>query len=124
MTASKLLAAALLTSGLFVFSPAANAQDKPALTPGIVEQLDLASTLANYGLERRDPLLLLAAARLMKTITADSAPVAPAIGADELIEKAKEIAGSESDIEALADDIAAESSRGLCYGPGTVYGCF
>ena len=124
MTVSKLLAAALLTSGILGFGPAAIAQDKPALTPGIVEQLDLASTLANYGLERKDPLLLLAAARLMKTITPDGAPSASALGADELIEKAKEIAGPDSEIEALADDIAAESSRGLCYGPGTVYGCF
>lgn len=103
------------------------AQDKPAqggqaLTPGIVEQLDVVSKLTNYGIERKDPLLLLAAARLATTVAPEAAASADALGADALIAKAREIGGA--GIDALADAVASESSRGLCHGPGTVYGCF
>ena len=117
------VAAAAMLSALS-FSLPALAQEKPALTPGIVEQLDLASKLTNYGVERNDPLLLLAAARLMTTVGPQAAASAPAMSAEDLIAKAKSLAGDDADIGALADAIAAESARGLCYGSGTVYGCF
>lgn len=102
----------------------ASAQDEPQLTPGIVEQLDLASKLTNYGVERNDPLLLLAAARVIATVASDPAAPAPAMSVDDLLAKAKTIAGDKGGIAALADEIASETSRGLCHGPGTVYGCF
>ena len=100
------------------------AEDKPQLTPGIVEQIDLASKLTNYGVERNDPLLLLAAARLIATVAPDPAAPTPALSASELVEKAKAIAGGKGEIAAFADQVASEIPRGLCYGSGTVYGCF
>jgi hypothetical protein len=100
------------------------AEDKQQLTPGIVEQIDLASKLTNYGVERNDPLLLLAAARLIATVAPDPAAPTPALSASELVEKAKAIAGGKGEIATLADQVASEIPRGLCYGPGTVYGCF
>lgn len=103
---------------------AVQAQDAPRITPAIAEQLHVASTLTNYGVARNDPLLLLAAARILKTINADGVAAASALGPDELIARAKEIAGSDSELIGIADDIAAEGGRGLCYGPGTRYGCF
>lgn len=121
MNINSIVAAGLLAA--FAAQPAL-AQDKPVLTPGIVEQLDLASKLTNYGLERSDPLLLLAAARLMTTVAPDAAASQPALGAEELIGKAREMAGGKEAIGVVADDIESEVSRGLCYGSGTVYGCF
>ncbi len=100
------------------------AQDSKALTPGIVEQLDLASKLTNYGMERNDPILLLAAARLMTTVSPEGVEAQPAMGAADLIAKAKEISGDNGSVTTLADEIESEVSRGLCYGSGTVYGCF
>ena len=117
------LVAAGMLAAILPVAPAL-AQDRPALTPGIVEQLDLASKLTNYGLERNDPFLLLAAARVIATVSPEAAAPQPPLGADELIARAREMAGSQQSVAAAADDIAAEVSRGLCYGPGTVYGCF
>lgn len=119
----KIVAAALMLSALSFGMPAI-AQEKPNLTPGIVEQLDLASKLTNYGIERNDPLLLLAAARIMATIGPEAAASTPPLSADDLIGKAKAIANGNAEIAKLADEIASETSRGLCYGSGTVYGCF
>lgn len=115
------MAAGIVAAMLAGVTPA-SAQEKRALTPGIVQQLDLVSRLTNYGLERKDPLLLLAAARLSNTLAPEAAAAADALGADQLLAKAKEMGGA--DIDAMADAIASESSRGLCHGPGTVYGCF
>jgi len=103
---------------------AALAQDKMELTPGSVEQLDLAATLTNYGIERNDPLLLLAAARILKTLDPAAAESATAMSADDLIAKAREIAGGKNGVDAVAAAITGETSKGLCHGPGTVYGCF
>lgn len=114
----------LAASAVSLASAPAAAEDKPQLTSGIVEQIDLAAKLTNYGVERNDPLLLLAAARLIATVSPDPAAPAPALSATELVEKAKSIAGGKGEISTLADQIAAEIPRGLCYGPGTVYGCF
>jgi len=102
----------------------AAAQDKPQMTPGIVEQIDLAAKLTNYGMERNDPVLLLAAARLIATVAPDAAAPATAMSAEDLVAKAKAIAGGKAEVATLADQIASEIPRGLCYGPGTVYGCF
>lgn len=118
------VAFALAASAISLASGPAAAEDKPQLTPGIVEQIDLAAKLTNYGIERNDPLLLLAAARLIATVSPDPAAPTPALSATELVEKAKSIAGGKGEITALADQVASEIPRGLCYGPGTVYGCF
>jgi hypothetical protein len=122
MSISKLLAASAVAFGFLAF-PAA-AQDKMALTPGAVEQIDLAAKLTNYGIARNDPLLLLAAAKVIAALDADSAPDAPAMGTEDLVAKARELGGGNAAIGSLADEIDGEASRGLCHGPGTVYGCF
>ena len=118
---------AIVAAGMFVAASIvapALAQDNKALTPGIVEQLDLASKLTNYGMERSDPILLLAAARLMTTVAPEGVEAQPAMGAADLIAKAKEMASGNGSVTALADEIESEVSRDLCYGSGTVYGCF
>ena len=107
-----------------VTNSVAFAEDKKALTPGIIEQIDIASKLTNYGVERNDPLLLLAAAKMIVTLSPNAAASASPLTPAELIEKAKSVYGSSTDIAKLADEISEEVSRGLCYGPGTYYGCF
>jgi hypothetical protein len=120
----RLAAPVVVALGLLGFVSAGTAEEAPKMTPAVAEQLDLASTLTNYAVARNDPLLMLAAARLLKGITADGVAAAPAMSPDDLVAKAKEVAGSDSELGAVADDIAAEGGRGLCYGPGTYYGCF
>ena len=122
MKMKSLVAAGMLATTL-PLAPAL-AQEKQPLTPGIVEQLNLASKLTNYGLEREDPFLLLAAARLLSTIDPAAAASQEPISAEELIAKAREMSGDRQSVNLVADDVEEEVSRGLCYGPGTVYGCF
>jgi len=100
------------------------AQDKMALTPGSVEQIDLAAKLTNYGVARNDPILLLAAARVLATLDKEAAEAAAPMSARELAAKAKELAGADAALGKLADTVSEESARGLCHGPGTYYGCF
>lgn len=117
----KFLTAAVVLAAVVVASPG-QAQEAE-LTPGIVEQIDIAAKLTNYGMERQDPLLLLAAAKVLAGLTPDAAAGAPAMSTEELLAKAREFASDDA-IGSLADAISDEATRGLCYGPGTVYGCF
>ncbi len=100
------------------------AEEKKTLTPGIVEQIDIAAKLTNYGVERSDPLLLLAAAKLIATLSPEAATSTAPLTPAELVEKARSVSAGSAEIARLANDISAEVSRGLCYGPGTYYGCF
>jgi len=100
------------------------AQDKMALTPGSVEQIDLAAKLTNYGVARNDPILLLAAARVLATLDKEAAEAAAPMSARELAAKVKELAGADAALGKLAHAVSEESARGLCHGPGTYYGCF
>ncbi len=122
MNMLKLVAAAAAAAVLLV-SPSL-AQDEIKLTPGVVEQIDMAAKLTNYGVARNDPLLLLAAARLIATLDGDRAADAEPMGAGDLVAKAKELGSDNPAIGSLAEMIDGEASRGLCHGPGTVYGCF
>ena len=121
MNVTKVLPAA---AAVFLFALPAMAQEEMQLTPGAVEQIDLVAKLTNYGMARNDPLLLLAAARIIATIDGERAADAEPMGTADLVAKAKELAGDNPAIGPLADMIEGEASRGLCYGPGTVYGCF
>lgn len=114
------IAAASLLAGLSVSFAAEPAKPVP---PAVTEQINLASKLADYGVAHNDPLLLIAAARVMKTMS-PAAAAAQKLSPDDMLKKAKELAGNRQDLKELADDVAAESSKGLCPGPGTVYGCF
>ena len=115
-------AAAAVLATIAIASPG-QAQDAE-LTPGIVEQIDIAAKLTNYGVERSDPLLLLAAAKLIATLSPEAATSTSPLTPAELVDKARSVSAGSAEIAKLADDISAEVSRGLCYGPGTYYGCF
>ena len=121
MNVKMIVAAGFVAVASFV-APAA-AQDNKPLTPGIAEQFDLASKLTNYGIVRNDPILLLAAARLMRTVAPEVAESQPPLGPTELIAKAREMASGNQAVTALADEIDSEVSRDRCYN-SEFYGCF
>lgn len=103
-------------------APPAKAQDLE-LTPAIVEQINLVAKLTDYGVAREDPLLLLAAARMLADLE-DAIPAsAEPIGREVLVAKARQLAGDQP-LDDLISAISEEASRGLCHGPGTYYGCF
>lgn len=103
-----------------------------------VDRLALALRLAAYGDREKDPIALLAAARILKQTPstdgkrekevtgeaaekAKDAPKKPMdaapLAAEDLLKKAQELAGDDVHIKALAQAIEAEKSRGATRGP-------
>jgi hypothetical protein len=95
------------------------AEDKPAaITPAAVEQIQLVDTLARYGVARQDPIMLIAAARLAKSMSADApAPSAKIPSVDEMLDSAKGFAAGDGYVLSLIDDVRAAQSKAYCYGP-------
>ncbi len=94
------------------------------LTPAAIEQINLADKLTNYGIARKDPLLLIAAAQLLKSISMDPVAAQMGMSSDDILNKARGYAAKRQDLIGLIDDIAAAKTKGLCYGATTRYGCF
>jgi len=94
------------------------AQTPTTPTPAAIEQMELAATLARYGEERQDPVLMLAAARIAKNIS----PEAP-VGDDtlptmnEMLDQAAEYAGDNDYISAEVNTLRTQQSKAYCYGP-------
>lgn len=86
------------------------ANDAPSA--GLIEQLALSNKLIALGDARKDPLLLIAAARIQKTL--DNQAIA-ALVADtatrSLLDRARQYAGNRKDLIGLVDDIAAQKSK-------------
>jgi len=115
LSISKMLFVSALALGA-VF-PAA-AEDKAGdLTPAAAEQIVLVSALARYGEARHDPILLIAAARLAKGVTADAPPAAAKLPTmEELLADATEFADGDEFVLGLVADVRATQSKGYCYG--------
>lgn len=114
----RLLPAALLT--LCLALPVA----AEPLTP--VQTAALSARLYAAGVEAADPVLMLAAARLRKTIApepimraaegGESGTDAP-LGWEAMAEAAADLAGDDPAILGLIDDLRAEGSKGVASGP-------
>jgi hypothetical protein len=93
----------------------------------------LARQLARLGEQRKDPVLLIAAARLLQesagkvtspdkpeSSTGEGASTKPAVdtSAAALLASAKKLAAGRADLVALADETAAAGTRGAVDGPG------
>lgn len=87
------------------------ADDAPSA--GLIEQLELANKLIALGDARKDPLLLIAAARIQKSLD-NQAIAAPAADAAtrSVLDRARLYAGNRKDLIGLADDVAAQKSKG------------
>lgn len=105
------LAASVLNLGV-----AFAAEEKPAeggLTPAVVEQMDVANKLIALGDARKDPVLLIAAARLQKSLSAEAAGnPTESTAPNAVLERAKKLAAGRKDLIGLADDVAAQKTKG------------
>lgn len=120
----KRLAIALSAIAFAATVATAEAQQNNAapISPAAVEQIVLAQNLAALGAARKDPLLLLAAAQIRAGLDQTPIPEAATFQSlDDILKQAKEYAAGREDLIALADDIAAGTSRG--WQPGGSY-CF
>ncbi len=86
------------------------AEDTPSA--GLIEQVALANRLIALGDARKDPLLLIAAARIQKGLDnqAIALPVADA-SIRSVLDRARHYAGKRKDLIGLADDIAAQKTK-------------
>jgi len=110
-----------------------NVDRKSAETSPEVQAVDTmlaADTLARHALARRDPLTLIAAAKVKKELGAQAlkakgdaeTPDKPdARAPDALLARARELAKDRKDLLALADDVAKAGARGAVDGPKERY---
>ena len=112
---SKLVALSAAT--LMAFNAGnALAQDEKGLSPATVQQLELVNRLVALGDARKDPLLLLAAASIQKNMGTDSASLpTQSTAPEEVIARAKAMAGSRKDIAAIADEVGASKPKGASW---------
>lgn len=107
----------VVVGGVFVVSAGlAFAEEKtaaPSLSPAVIEQMDLANKLIALGDARKDPLLLIVAAKLQKNFGAEAAG-APTQSVDtkEVLERAKKLSAGNKELIGIADDVAAQKSKG------------
>lgn len=106
--------AALLCAGMggALAQDAKNTASKEA-TAAVAEQAELARKLIAYGDARHDPILLLAAARLHRSLSESAAPESTqGFQTDAVLARAKKDAKGNKEIIGVADDIAAMKPRG------------
>ena len=109
---------AVLAGGLLAMNMgvAFSGEGKPAeagLTPAVVEQLDVANKLIALGDARKDPILLIAAAKLQKSLNPEAAGnPAQSTATNDVLDRAKKLASGRKDLIGLADDVAAQKSKG------------
>ncbi len=109
---------AVLAGGLLAMNVgmAFAGEDKAAeggLTPAVVEQLNLANKLIALGDARKDPVLLIAAAKLQKSLSSEAAgSPAQSAATNDVLERAKKLSAGRKDLIGLADDVAAQKTKG------------
>lgn len=100
----------------------------PALadTPSPVKVAELSARLYAMGVEQSDPLLILSAARLRKTLAPVASDRAATMGTpgegtpltwEEMLASAEALADGDEALAGLIDDIRAETTKGVASGP-------
>jgi hypothetical protein len=103
---------ALLATGVLSTASA----EEQGLTPAAIAQMDLVNQLIAYGDARKDPVLLIAAAKLQKSISPTGAAESTESHAPaDVLARAKTYAAGDKTLEGLAEDVAAASSKGYHY---------
>ncbi|TLS78251.1 hypothetical protein FE236_00385 [Mariprofundus erugo] len=107
------LSSALLLGGMNLAVAGDKKEEAKGISPAAIEQLNMINKLVALGDARHDPLLLIAAAKLQKEMS-DEAVGAPnkSVATDDVLARAKSLANGRKDIAGLADDVAAEKSKG------------
>ena len=108
---------ALSAATLMAFhAGSALAQDEKGLSPATVQQLELVNRLVALGDARKDPLLLLAAASIQKSMGTDSASLpTQSTAPEEVLARAKAMANGRKDIAAIADEVGATKPKGASW---------
>jgi hypothetical protein len=139
VTVGGILAAAVVSGPVWAAEKKASGPNRApakASSPGseAVAQVALAEELARYGREKKDPLALLAAARIKQAVgdnpterkketkggTGEATKTATdSTSVAALVDQAKALAGGRPDIVALADEVAKSDTRGRVSGPGS-----
>jgi hypothetical protein len=101
----------VLNTGISFAEEAKKAEQGPS--PAVIEQIDIANKLIALGDARKDPLLLIAAAKIQKSLGAEAAstPTQSTSTAD-VLERAKKLSSGRNDLTGIADDVAAQKSKG------------
>ena len=106
------LGTAILLGGMNAAVASDHKTKAKGMNAAVVEQANIINKLIDLGDARKDPILLLAAAKLQKTM---SDKVAPASGESsatkDVLARAREAANGRKDIAGIADDIAAAKSK-------------
>ncbi len=108
---------ALIAATLCVAIPMpAFASDEPAPSPGMMQQALLSEELIALGMERNDPILMLAALRLRATLD-DTTVSAGGAFTDKktVIAAAKKAAAGQDQLLMLIEDAEIEKGRLFCY---------
>ncbi len=88
------------------------AQDEKTLSPAVVQQLDLINRLVALGDARRDPILLLAAASIQKSLGTDAETLpAKSTAPEEILARAKALSLGRKDLMDLAEDVGATKAK-------------
>jgi hypothetical protein len=94
------------------------AQNQEAQSPAVLEQIQLASTLARYGEARRDPILMLAAAKIAKGVEPVSPPMADELPSmDDMLGGARTFSNGDALVTQAIGQIEGQQSKAYCYGP-------
>jgi hypothetical protein len=105
-----------LASAATLFAVSAYAADDKAPSPATIEQLNLVNKLIALGDARKDPILLMAAASLQKSMGMDeAAAVAKSTAPDDVLERAKALSGGRKDLTAIVDDLIGVKSKGASW---------
>jgi hypothetical protein len=105
----------LLGVGLLACSTASLAEESKAHgpSPAALEQINLANKLIALGDARKDPLLLIAAAKLQKSLSAEPAGMPTAsVTPQDVLARAKKLSAGQKDMAGLAADVEAMKSKG------------
>ncbi len=86
------------------------------LSPAVVQQLDLVNRLVALGDARKDPVLLLAAASIQKSLGTDNATLpTQSTAPDAIIARAKALAAGRKDLVDVADSISGTQAKGASW---------
>jgi hypothetical protein len=106
----------VLGSVLALHGGLASAQDDKGPSPAVIEQLDIVNKLIAMGDARKDPLLLLAAASMQKQMGTEGASLpTKSTAPQDVLDRAKALAGNRKDLVGIADDLSAVKSKGASW---------
>ena len=105
-----------VASLLALNASSALAQEDKGLSPAVVQQLDLINRLLALGDARKDPILLLAAASIQKSLGTDAEKLpAKSTVPDEMLARAKAMSVGRKDLLTMVDDMDATKAKGASW---------